>query len=1347
MSASPGQAERGGIATAIPPSTPTSRSVGSRQGNSEHSQRQANGQQNTQAFQQVNVGQGVGASGVTQAGGFAPGILPGQVPTMPGVPQACFASGQAGFAPDLVTGFGCGPSHVQRAQLPSTGMGNFVGGLTPQAAQVHQVVNLVEAMGPNEVRVLHQILGERMASSARMVPEMFGERPAENVRGAVGFVPDSQSPSLPLRGSQPPAQGSATGQNSGVVDVFAKSEKWLAPAPTPDTSKWTTREAEILGWSDYLSQLISWSAQGSLDFSNAISHASRWPTVVQWQTLSQNQKARATRLVAVLRSAFVEHGRTSMLINAFLEGINLQDLGGHFTGLTTHGVNGFELLRQLTLEYSLRTRSEALSLRTALAGRSFVLNSSESSASTIVSDTIRRIDYEAARFAKLIGTLPAHVDQTGLGLPEPDLLVILMRSLPEAVRQYALHHASGESYGAYRQAARRWEEQQRLFSEALSSFPQDTHGKRIAQLDGSVEWYSMDATDSAWTWEHMDAVQNVHKCFKCGSKKHETKDCSVDVSKLKCFRCGKYGHVSMNCQQAKGSGFGKSKGKGKEVIKGNQWEKGKGKKGLPGTKGKSKGKLNEMSHEWDPLDAWWYGDDDWYSGWEVSQVWSQSPSDERWYDANDWYNGRDTEEVPQVSNETTYRQEPTEEQTVGSLILAPVVCDDLHFAEFSLVFEDGVSSCVSFSCGHEGRTDSAALDVGQDYGLVSGDETHINTLKLTSPVSARVELVHLDVSTFLNTPWNETVSLSSEARRWMPSLGPLLSEVIHEDSTWWLLDSGASATVLAQSCCDAYGVNVPSSCMDQSKYRAANGSPVEITGQAEFSVWMFLRSEQQDEWKKAQLKCLVGNIRHNIISTTLLCKSGWYFKQEPNGFSLEHAATHKTLLETAYFAGCPWVRLCPAESSSWESHFRLSQVHDTEQRESTFSPGLNPLSRATEQELAEHRIQGHVPHHPQCIECARGHSVFQHRRRTKQGLETEIQADFCFLKREGERFEFSDKEGNMKVLVLVELATNCVGYVVVSDDVTTVRKQIVSWLEHFGVVSSNTSVILHTDAEKAVGELVAKGSTQYSFQIRRASAQQHQSIGGAERCVRRLKEGLAILRADLNGRGVDVIFNSSSMQDVLNYLALSHNHFSVTPGTKKSPLETSCGRQLSKPTSSLYGCTVLAELSDAVKAKAPGETRSVEAAFVHVGLSHGPLVQGLVRVEGGHELMRFHARNVKVVLPLQWKLEMCSGLLQSFATGASQGPAGTLEAGTSGQALMGQEPKTVRFSESEAVDVPDTILSRGETGLVDVEGLDAGSIRKLKAQPVKKTHLKPETTLLKPALKKQVAWSDRAWIA
>ena len=39
--------------------------------------------------------------------------------------------------------------------------------------------------------------------------------------------------------------------------------------------------------------------------------------------------------------------------------------------------NGFELVRQLTLEYSIRTRSEALSFRTALAGKSFALHGND----------------------------------------------------------------------------------------------------------------------------------------------------------------------------------------------------------------------------------------------------------------------------------------------------------------------------------------------------------------------------------------------------------------------------------------------------------------------------------------------------------------------------------------------------------------------------------------------------------------------------------------------------------------------------------------------------------------------------------------------------------------------------------------------------------------------------------------------------------------------------------------------------------------------------------------------------------------------------------------------------------
>ena len=117
--------------------------------------------------------------------------------------------------------------------------------------------------------------------------------------------------------------------------------------------------------------------------------------------------------------------------------------------------NGFELMRQLTLEYSVKTRNEALSFRSSIANKSFVLAANETSPSSVVTDTIRRLDYEAARFQKLLGTLPKNVDVTGLHVAEPDLLAILLRSLPEAVRNFVLHHAGGDSYQSFRVAAQR----------------------------------------------------------------------------------------------------------------------------------------------------------------------------------------------------------------------------------------------------------------------------------------------------------------------------------------------------------------------------------------------------------------------------------------------------------------------------------------------------------------------------------------------------------------------------------------------------------------------------------------------------------------------------------------------------------------------------------------------------------------------------------------------------------------------------------------------------------------------------------------------------------------------------
>ena len=220
--------------------------------------------------------------------------------------------------------------------------------------------------------------------------------------------------------------------------------------------------------------------------------------------------------------------------------------------------------------------------------------------------------------------------------------------------------------------------------------------------------------------------------------------------------------------------------------------------------------------------------------------------------------------------------------------------------------------------------------------------------------------------------------------------------------------------------------------------------------------------------------------------------------------------------------------------------------------------------------FGNHRRQGHTPHHPAGSECAREHSTFQHRRRTAKGLSTEFQADFCWLKREGEVLDHMENQENLKILVVVDLATNNVGYIVIGEDKNAIYSQINQYLQQCGISSTSTSVLIHTDAERAVGELFTKSGSQFSFAVRRSNPQQHQSTGGAERCVRRLKESLSIFRADLSKCGVDIKFAHEPVQTALTYLSVCHNHFSKTPGTDLSPLENACGRRLSKPTSSLF---------------------------------------------------------------------------------------------------------------------------------------------------------------------------------
>ena len=86
--------------------------------------------------------------------------------------------------------------------------------------------------------------------------------------------------------------------------MFSRADKWLSQPPSVDVSKWTTRELEIGGSADYVVNLQSWAAMGSLEFSEEIGMSARWLEMILQHTLNNEQKTRSVRLLGILKRHF-----------------------------------------------------------------------------------------------------------------------------------------------------------------------------------------------------------------------------------------------------------------------------------------------------------------------------------------------------------------------------------------------------------------------------------------------------------------------------------------------------------------------------------------------------------------------------------------------------------------------------------------------------------------------------------------------------------------------------------------------------------------------------------------------------------------------------------------------------------------------------------------------------------------------------------------------------------------------------------------------------------------------------------------------------------------------------------
>ena len=398
----------------------------------------------------------------------------GRVPSPPGLPLS---------DPPRVTG-----AYGVPAYDPDFGFA-FRGGAFDNQSSAPIPPPPAGSAGSTGVRDPYAQIMESQSAMSMLMMQMAREM---NQRSLQHPLPQQQQQQVGQYPNQPQAAGQQGGQTGGYQKEMKMDEKWIPAMPVPGWKSWTSRGKELSGFKDWLEKFSGWLS---------LIHDAYGPEL--WETIhadypiqpcrSPEQVMRSKRLFHILQQQFVGYSKIENLIRSRISA----------TGITES--NGFELLRLIRKEFSLMSRTEALSYREMCL--KFRVKRTEH-----LLDIIREVESEIESFHAMLDA-SVIVHQLGdVRISEGDQFLLYLRNLPSKVQEFLQVHRNAVTV------------------QQLKTGVQDYYIRTRVQGDlGSVHV----AQPVAAKADLKDKT-----CFNCGKKGHLAENCPEPK---KCSHCGKKG--------------------------------------------------------------------------------------------------------------------------------------------------------------------------------------------------------------------------------------------------------------------------------------------------------------------------------------------------------------------------------------------------------------------------------------------------------------------------------------------------------------------------------------------------------------------------------------------------------------------------------------------------------------------------------------------------------------------------------------------------------------------------------------------------------------------------------------